>query len=306
MYKRIFIFLFLVLVGAAGAAYLFLNGDRAVKETPLQIIVGNFFNATIFELSNNRLQDVSFTSTSGDNITSRFRRPNIGAAMTVFQESGALGNALILETAEGNQFLETPFGIKDVPALSFDGSLVAYSELALPVGTLSSEEVADWRIRVLDAESGEITDLGIGYAPYFISQDPDIVLFSSPEGIVSINLETEERSVFADRTVSQIAHAAHVSPDGTHFAAYNDVTGYYSIFRIVDADSLEVSAVGEIFQNFELSALSDQYFYGAHRDQETDIFTIWQYALKDIAPLVTEGMRIYTFEEGVVPYQLIP
>jgi len=301
------VFLVVALVVLVGVGYIVLTQSKSgLREDPLQIIVGNFVDAKVYEISKNALQDVSFSS--GNSVTSRSRRKDIGSTMTIFKQPDEVGNTLILETATENRFLDTPFGIKDRPALSFSGSLVAYAMLDLPPGTLSSENVSDWRINVLNIETGEVEDLGVGYAPYFVSGNPDVVLFSSPEGIVSVNLQNKERRTFESRTVQYITHAAHASPDGAYLAIYNDLTTHYSIFEVQEISSLQLNPIGEIPEKFDTIALSNAMFYGVHRDEEDGSVTLWQYPLDTIIPPITSvtGDMLYTFDEGVVPYQIIP
>lgn len=274
-------------------------------ELPPQIIVGSFVDAQLYELSGDMLRHVSVASEGS--VTSRTRRADVGTASSVFLPVGTLGNEIILEKKEGSEVLDLPFSIKDTPTFSFDGTHLAYAELAPElVGMLYSEEVSDWRIQVVNLETQKITDLGAGFAPYFISDSPRVLLFSTPEGVTSVNLENGERVVHREFPVLFTPHAAHVSPNGEVLVVYNPTTRHYSIFSITDPSSFQVSALGEVPVLLSPVALTNATLYGVHRDETTNVFTLWKYPLKELQPLVANGTLIYTFEANIIPYQLVP
>lgn len=299
-----------VIVLAAGALlwFVFQNGGQKAVEPALQISLGSFIDARLTELNRGKLADA--LSLGGASVVSRARRQDIGAAVTVIRQPNEIGGVLVLENQNGNEFLNVPFGIKDAPALSPDGSLVAYSMLALPLGeALYSENVSDWRVHLFNTETGEDTDIGEGYAPYFMSQDPIVLAYSAPEGIVSFEQENENISAFAlPNNIGGTARAARVSPDGAHLIAYNAVTRQWSIYAILESHPLEVSALGEVQSSFDHVALSDTYFFGIHRDEASGTMTLWRYPLNAIAPFMRlgDGELLYTFADGEHPYQIVP
>lgn len=280
--------------------------QKGPTEPALQVTLGSFIDARLTELKKGALENVSFSEAGS--IVARSRRHDIGSAITILLRPNELGGTLVLETpqGQGNQTLSAPFSVKDMPTLSFDGSMVAYAALAVPPNeALYSEKVSDWHVHTFDVASGEDKDLGVGFAPYFISQSPAILLFSSPDGLVTVNTETGERSVFADRKVTNTTHAARVSPDGSRLAAYSDLTRRYGIFDITSPQALQVSAVGSIGTALESLALSNRYVFGVNRDEASGTFTLLRYAFDSItAPDV--GEVIHTFSTDELPYQLVP
>lgn len=288
--------------------FVFSSGRQTATGPALQITLGSFIDARLTELRTGKLADA--LSLGGASVVSRARRQDIGAAVTVIRQPNEIGGTLILENQNGNEFLDAPFGIKDAPALSFDGSLIAYSALALPVNeAMYSENVSDWRIHLFNVANGEDTDIGAGYAPYFVSQIPLVLAYSSPEGIVSFAVESGEMSAFEiPRGIGGTARAARVSPDGKHLIAYNAITRQWSIYTVVEPHPLAVSSLGEVQSAFDRVALSDAYFFGIHRDEATGTMTLWRYPLDAIAPLMRleDGELLYTFIDGEHPYQIVP
>lgn len=299
-----------VVVFALGALlwFVFPNGGQKANEPALQISLGSFIDARLTELNRGKLADA--LSLGGASIVSRTRRQDINATVTVIRQPNEIGGVLVLENQNGNEFLSAPFGIKDAPALSPDGSLVAYAMLALPLGdALYSENVSDWHIHLFDVGTGEDTDIGEGYAPYFMSQDPTVLAYSTPEGIVSFEQENENTAAFAlPSGIGGTARASRVSPDGAHLIAYNAVTRQWSIYAILEPHPLAISALGEVQSAFDHVALSDTYFFGIYRDETNGMMTLWRYPLDAIAPFMRlqDGELLYTFADGEQPYQIIP
>lgn len=280
----------------------------APREQALEVVLGSVINGTAYTLSKGALSEAP--QISEGSLVSRFRRPQIGQTLSFIMPPNTLGAALILETSEGFRQLGGPSSMKDAGVLSFDGGLVAYAELNAPPGSiLYSENISDWRVRVLNVATGEENDLGVGYAPHFVGENPDTLVFSSPEGIVSTDLEGVGASaVFAGSGVESVVHAARVSPDGAHMVTHNELTGQWNIYTVTQAHPLALSALGAVQSSFDSVALSNTFFYGAHRDESTGATTLWRYPLDAIAPFMAleDGELIYSFANGEIPYQIVP
>jgi len=277
-------------------------------EPALQLTLGSTIDTRLYELAGGALSEIS--SGIEGSVVSRSRRFSpLNATVSAIAPPNSLGAVLVLENQEGTRRLDDASSMKDTVALSKDNALVAYAELDVPSGSiLYSENVVDWRVRVLNTVTGDIQDLGVGYAPHFILTEPAIIAFSSSEGIVAVTLESEERVVVPAFPALSTARSARFSPDGNYFAAYNTLTDYWSLFQVDEPLSLSMSAVGEVQSAFDLIALSDEHFYGIYRDETSGEMTLWRYALSGIAPFMRleDGEHIYTFGEGELPYQIIP
>lgn len=278
-----------------------------VGETPLQVSLGSVIDAQLFELTSGALAIVVAPEGS---VVSRARRSDIGTEATTLMPPNTLGAALILETPDGSRELAGPATMKDAVALSFDGGLLAYAELDAPPGSLLySENIADWRVRVLNVATGDASDLGVGYAPYFISHNPDVLVFSSLDGIVSVELGRGEAPVlFSQSAIESVLHAAHASSDGRSLIAYNVLTEQWNIHSVTQTHPLKLSALGAVQSAFDRVALSDTHFFGVYRDEATNAMTLWRYPLDAIAPFMRleDGELLYSFAEGEIPYQIIP
>lgn len=307
--KSLIIFAAIAALVAAGLLWFVFSSGRGAAQGPaVQIALGSFIDARLTELRGGKLADA--LSLSDASVVARARRQDINTAVTVIRQSDKIGGTLVFEDQNGNEFLDAPFGVKDAPAVSFDGSLIAYAALALPVNeAMYSENVSDWRVHLFNTKTGEDTDLGVGYAPYFLSQNPTVLAYSSPEGIVSRAVESGETFAFeTPRGIGGTARAPHISPDGGHLISYNAVTRQWSIYTILEPHPLAISALGEVQSAFDRVALSDTYFFGIHRDETSGAMTLWRYPLDAIAPFMRleDGELLYTFADSENPYQIIP
>lgn len=301
----------LVLILASFFAIRYFNlvpSARQGGEAPLQISLGSVIDARLTELVNGALANAA--APEEGSVVSRARRSDIGMSATALMPPNTLGAALILEARDSSRKFAGSATMKDAVALSFDGGLIAYAELNAPPGSLLySENVSDWRVRVLNVATGEESDLGAGYAPYFISHNPDVLVFSSHDGIVSVELGSDEKPIiFSQNTTENIVYAAHASPDGRSLLAHNALTGQWDIYSITQAHPLALSASGAVQSPFDRVALSDTHLYGVYRDEATNTMTLWRYPLDAIAPLMRleDGELLYTFAESENPYQIVP
>lgn len=303
------VILIVVLAGLYGARYFnLLPSTQQEGAAPLQVSLGSVIDARLFELTSGALANVA--EPGEGSVVSHTRRQSIGMAATTLMPPNTLGAALILETPDGSRELTGPATMKDAVVLSFDGGLIAYAELDAPPGSLLySENLVDWRVRVLNVATGEESNLGTGYAPYFISQNPDVLVFSSPEGIVSVELGSGEApTLFSQSVIESTLHAAHVAPDGARMVTYNALTRQWNIYTVTQTHPLALSALGAVQSSFDRVALSDTHFYGVHRDEAANAMTLWRYPFDAIAPLMRleDGELLYSFAEDEIPYQIIP
>lgn len=278
------------------------------KQTTLQIALGNRIDTVLYNFTpNGVLQSAPFAGEG--TVVSRARRGDIGLALSAVTPDDGIGTMLVLETAEGSRVLADPDAIRDVPAISFDGLLVAYAELALPFGeTFYSENISNWHVYVMDVASGETQDLGVGYAPYFISENPHVVIYSTPDGIASYVINGSESAWMSDgHPASVTTKAVQASLDGTQLGVFNNLTKGYSVYTITQAFPLELSALGEPPAAFEQAAFLSGYLYGTVYNRETGMYELWRYSHEEIeAPFSKGGEVIYTFAADQIPYQLIP
>lgn len=302
----------LVLVGIGYAVYILAPSLPKTIITPsmhtTQVILGSVVDAQAYTLSNGTLSDAPLAGEGS--VVSRSWRESLASTISLIMPPNALGTVLVLETPEGFRQLGSPSSMKDSAVLSPDGMLIAYAELSLPFGeALYSENTDDWHVHVLNLKTDEDTDVGVGYAPYFLSQAPDTILFSTSEGVASVELGSdEEPKVLLQNGMGDIARAARVSPDGAHVIVYDALAGQWNIFSVVQTYPLKLSALGAVQSSFDHVALSDDYFFGGHRDEATGSTTLWRYPLDGISPFMRleDGELLYTFAEGENPYQIVP
>lgn len=301
------VFLAVLITVFAGGVYLLFSRDSAIRNKLPELILGNNTEAGLFAIQNNAL--VQKNSFGEHSALSRVRRADLLSAITVVKPNGQIGDKLLLETKQDNRLLDVPLSVKDTPALSFDGSLVAYAELALPiVEFLDSALVRDWRVRLVDLESGEVRDLGVGYRPFFISESPQVLAFSSPEGLTAVVLESEERIILPHLPVEDVSQSMHVSLTGSYLVAYNSATKHYGVYAITDPISFEIQALGEVPDTLEHIAISEGTIYGIRRDVTTGLLILVSYEIKDFVPPRYIGMPniVFTFPETAVPRHIIP
>ena len=282
--------------------------QQTTETAPLQIALGSRTDGALYDvLPDGTLQSAPFGGEG--TVVARTRRSDIGFVLSAVTPVDGIGTMLVLETATGNQVLVDPDAVRDTPAISFDGSLVAYAQLALPFGeTLYSDSVADWHIYVMDVLSGETQDLGVGYAPYFISENPHVLIYSTPGGIASYVINGSETAWMSDgHPATLTARAVVASSDGTHLAAYNELTGRWSVFSITQSFPLELSAVGEPSRAFEEVDFRGRYLYGTAYNQEAGAYELWRYSKEEIeAPFSQGGAAIHSFAPEELPFQIIP
>ncbi len=290
------------------------DSGQQTEEVSLHLTLGSLVDAKLFMLEKGNLREVAVAVPStvrAGSVVSQARRGDGHMVATAVMSQGAFGTAVVLEKDAMPQKINEPSAVRDSIALSFDGSRIAYAELALPLTeTLYSEEVDDWHIKVVDVATKKVTDLGTGYAPVFIAGNPDILAFSTPRGIITASLAEDgssaDSTLFIDRTVQNTSYAMKGSPDGKHLALYNALTKRYSIFSVANAEAFSLSAVGEIRTPLERVALSDTHLYGVMRDGATGTMTLMRYAFDQITNAGAEGDVLHTFTESEIPYQIIP
>jgi len=284
------------------------NQPQSSETGSLEILTGTRTDTMLQHMS--PLGSPSAISFGGEGeIVSRTRRMELGMTVSAVTPPDGFGTMLLLETSEGSRVLADPDQIRNAPSLSFDGTHVAYAELALPFGeTLFSENVLDWHVYLMDVASGEREDLGVGYAPHFIAGAPNVLMYSTPDGIASRVVDgSEEMWLSEGHPVSLTDQAVVASPDGGHLAAYNPLTRQYTIYKVTQSYPLQLSAIGEPQFEFEQVALSNSHLFGTTYNSGDGTYTLWRIPNEKLdAPFSEGGEALYIFADGQIPYQLIP
>jgi len=310
--RAITVVLVLILFVFFGAFILWVMGERIIPppsvKGSLELMTGTRVDTTLLSSSpSGTLSNVSF---NGEGIVvSRTRRPEINMTVSAVTPFDGFGTALFLETSEESRVLAEPDQVRDTPSISFDGTLLAYAELAVPFGeTTFSENVSNWHVYVMDIASGEREDIGVGYAPYFISNDPNVLVYSAPDGIASYVINGSERAWMSDGHPTSLTDRAVIaSPGGERLAAYNPLTRHYTVYEITQSYPLQLSAIGEPQFGFEQVVLSDSHLFGITYNDGDGSYTLWRIANADLAAPFSEGGEpLYNFTDGEIPYQLIP
>ena len=294
-----------LVVGSFLIYFFSFKGELDEKTSPrLQISVGSLVDASLFEFTQDALNPINFVPEAS--VVSRTRQHNLESAVSVIMPPNEIGNLLLLENRNESRQLVDASSIKDAPALSFDGSKVAFAQLNLPFGTtLYSEEMSHWDIMVLDLTTGELHNLGVGFRPYFAQGSSDVLIYSTPDGVIQHSISSNVFATLIEVSIPYTTHAAYVSPDGRYLSLYNELTRRHSLFSVVGEFPYELSAVGESPITFELVALDNNFLYGVSRNEETNERTLWKMTFQEIEFKYSTN-PLYIFDKYQVPFQLIP
>lgn len=297
---------FLSLILLLGGVF-FLRSNRATDSTStLQVLIGNYIDASAYRLEGTRLVPVPFAQEAA--VLSRSRTLDEAVTVSIVRFPGQFGNVVFWESPGMNQIIDDASSIKDTVTVSSSGQYVAYSELNLPFGsTLYSENISEWNVVLRHTERGERRVLGVGYRPYILSENPLVVAYTSPQGVVVHDYTLDDQVVvLPDRVPLQTSHAAFVAPNGRHIAIFNPTTGRMSVYVLKGDFPFELSALGEVPMVVEVTALSDTALYGIVRNENTNEFTLWAYRFEDFIQPALVGTSLHVFEEGQIPYSIIP
>lgn len=295
-----------ILAAIFGAAVLFRSKFSTDARTSLHVLIGNYVEASAYRFEGEQLVPVRFAQEAS--VLSRSRLLDSQASVSIVRFPDQFGNVVFWESPGKNGILHDASSIKDTVTVSSTGQYVAYAELNVPFGsTLYSENLSDWNVVVQHTETEERHVLGVGYRPYIISENPLVVMYTSPAGVIVHDYELDEKVVLLpDRIPTQTNHAAFVAPNGGHGAFFNPTTNRFSVYVLKGDFPFELSALGEVPAAVDIATLTDTAFYGIVRNQENNEFTLWEYRLEDFIQPALVGKLLYIFESGHIPYSIIP
>lgn len=120
---------------------------------------------------------------------------------------------------------------EDAPAISSDGSHVAYSVFRSTVkNVVSSSNITEWHVLVWSKETGDTVDLGVGYGPSFI--DDDTVLMTTLDGVVLYKISSKSFTIVPLTVDGMIGGTAKVSDDGRYVTVYDASTATYRVYTL--------------------------------------------------------------------------
>ncbi|MEK7613966.1 MAG: hypothetical protein AAB439_03795 [Patescibacteria group bacterium] len=305
--KRYFAFVILSLLLLSVVGWFFFSKILLTdKREPTQILIGNYIKADAYEVGDEKLTPLPFINDGS--VLARARLPNTKTTVSIVRWPNQIGNVIFLESAEGNKVISDASSIKDAISFSPDGTYVAYAELNVPFGsTLYSENISDWNVVLQNIDTEEKEVIGVGFKPYLVSENPKILIYSSPDGVVAYDYLLKDKMVLLpDRPVGYIGQAALVAPRGGHIAFFNPVTKRFSLYSVKGEFPFELSALGEVPAAVDAAALDAASFYGITRNQENNEFILQRYQFADFIEPAIPSEFLHTFEAGYVPYSIIP
>lgn len=276
------------------------------KNSSIQVLLGSYVMASAHEIFNGELIPLSFTNDGS--VLSRAYFANAGTTVSIVRWPDQIGNVVFIESSDENKVIDSASSIKDTVSFSPDGTLITYAELNVPFGsTLYSENILDWNVVLQNIETEEKTILGAGYRPFIVSENPLILIYSTPEGVVAYHGTSQERVVLLpERNIEHILQAGIASPGGEYLGFFNSTTNRFSIYRTEGEFPFTITPIGEVPVPVETAALSKDAFYGVIRDQETNQRQLWRFAYKDFIDPSFPRSLIHTFVEDTPVYSIIP
>lgn len=131
---------------------------------------------------------------------------------------------------------------EDAPAISSDGSHVAYSVFRSTVkNVVSSSNITEWHVLVWSKETGDTVDLGVGYGPAFV--DDDTVLMTTLDGVVLYKISSKSFTTVQLTVDGMIGGTAKVSDDGRYVTVYDASAAMYRVYTLTDGMLTPVASV---------------------------------------------------------------
>ncbi|MES2014603.1 MAG: hypothetical protein V4437_02180 [Patescibacteria group bacterium] len=200
-----------------------------------------------------------------------------------YAEGGATKVALIVSTKDGKEdfallstsrMITSDGGIKGAPAVSSDGSMLAYARFSKTLkpddnvgAALAASSVDDWIVETMDIAKGAVVTHGAGYAPQFFTIDgARYLFFTTSKGLTMLNLGNRALASVALGTTTPVRFPAKVSADGGYVALLDAATYRYSIFSLRQNGSIfSIQPKGELPLGTYLVAFKGSSVFGVAR-----------------------------------------
>ncbi len=157
-------------------------------------------------------------------------------------------------------------------SVSPDGKSIAYAQRAdHVVGGEFSSYISGWLVTVQNIETGEVVDLGQGFAPQFYTNQDGAtrVLFTTRTGVSSVDLKTKSVRSIDFINPGIIDFAATISGDGKYLAVPNGITKVSQIFSVTETEtefSVALATIGTV--PFTHAAFVGHKLYGVSRTDD--------------------------------------
>lgn len=189
-------------------------------------------------------------------------------------------------------------------AISRDGSRIAYSAPAEKRyrGPFFSLVPQEWVVMVMDLATREITEIGRGHGPQFANSDgSSVIVYSSPEGLASVDLETGERIVNDSYThLFSATYPIRISDDASKALVFDPAADAYGVYML-DEESLTLTPIATIPHKFSNAILTDTRAYWVKKGMQGSPSELWSLQLEEGA----KPRREYTFLGGFIVTRVI-
>lgn len=224
-------------------------------------------DGTLLSVGRFGLSAVGIASFSEFGTVVEYRESN-GVSAALVRPEGIIGAVEVyVEDAQGKRLLPTNMGEKRSLALSPDGTRVAYATTEQDFTGFHSSNTSDWSIETVSLGSGEVTTLGAGYAPNFLSDT--VLAYSAPDGLATADIVSGARSSEPSLAARTIEGSAAVSRE--YVVAWNGDVGAYFFLRVESAIPLRLALVRTV-PSITLASpvIRDGYVYFLEPSQNKD------------------------------------
>jgi len=148
-------------------------------------------------------------------------------------------------------------------AVSEDGYSIAYAETKT-AGVLFDVQLSAWTVKTLNLETGEIWEVGTGFAPQYFTRDGvAYLLYTSPRGVVVADLAAKTTQTSFIFNPGTLDYVAQISADGSMLAMQNGLTQKHDLFTVKRIQApLDLALVGTIEPVLENAAFVGDTLYG--------------------------------------------